>query len=71
MEAVLAPIESFSNTLALFLAEHPLAGEGFTAFVRFMFPALAVLILYRAVRSLLKIPHTPEIWGQQIGRAHV
>ncbi len=64
MEAVLAPIESFSNTLALFLAEHPLAGEGFTAFVRFMFPALAVLILYRAVRSLLKIPHTPEIWGQ-------
>ena len=64
MEAVLAPIESFSSTLALFLAEHPLAGEGFTAFVRFMFPALAVLILYRAVRSLLKIPHTPEIWGQ-------
>lgn len=64
MEAVLAPIESFSNTLALFLAERPLAGEGFTAFVRFMFPALAVLILYRAVRSLLKIPHTPEIWGQ-------
>ena len=34
------------------------------AFVRFLFPALAVLILYRAVRSLLRIPHTPENWGQ-------
>lgn len=64
MEAVLAPVQSFFDALALFLAEHPLAGEGFTAFVRFLFPALAVLILYRAVRSLLKIPHTPEIWGQ-------
>ena len=34
------------------------------AFVRFLFPALAILILYRAVRSLLRIPHTPETWGQ-------
>jgi cell division protein FtsW (lipid II flippase) len=32
--------------------------------VRFVFPVLAVLILLRAVRSLLKIPHTPEVWGQ-------
>ena len=64
MEAVLAPVQSFFDALALFLAEHPLVGEGYTAFVRFLYPALAVLILYRAVRSLLKIPHTPEIWGQ-------
>lgn len=34
------------------------------AFVRFFFPVLAILILYRAIRSLLKIPHTPETWGQ-------
>lgn len=39
-------------------------GEWYMAFVRFLFPALAVLILYRAVRSLLRIPHTPENWGQ-------
>lgn len=47
MEAVLAPVQSFFDALALFLAEHPLVGEGYTAFVRFLYPALAVLILYR------------------------
>jgi len=46
------------------LAEHPLLAEWYMAFVRFLFPVLACLILYRAIRSLLKIPHTPEIWGQ-------
>ena len=34
------------------------------AFVRFLFPVLAFFILYRAIRSLMKIPHTPETWGQ-------
>ena len=34
------------------------------AFVRFLFPVLAVLILFRAIRGLLRIPHTPETWGQ-------
>ena len=52
------------TTLTALLAAHPLAGEWYMAFVRFLFPALAVLILYRAVRSLLRIPHTPENWGQ-------
>jgi cell division protein FtsW (lipid II flippase) len=32
--------------------------------VRFVFPVLALFILLRAIRSLLRIPHTPEIWGQ-------
>ncbi|MEG1657618.1 MAG: FtsW/RodA/SpoVE family cell cycle protein [Oscillibacter sp.] len=52
------------TALTAFLAEHPLVGEGYTAFVRFLFPVLAFLILGRAVRSLLKIPHTPETWAQ-------
>ena len=34
------------------------------AFVRFLFPVLAFFVLYRAIRSLMRIPHTPEIWGQ-------
>ena len=34
------------------------------AFVRFLFPVLAFFVLYRALRSLMRIPHTPEIWGQ-------
>ncbi|MEG1594222.1 MAG: FHA domain-containing protein, partial [Oscillibacter sp.] len=52
------------HALTAFLAAHPLAGEGYTAFVRFFFPVLAFLILGRAVRALLTIPHTPETWGQ-------
>ena len=57
MQMLLDPI------MELLLA-HPLLGEWYMAFVRFLFPALAVLILFRAIRSLLKIPHTPETWGQ-------
>ena len=52
------------DTVTALFAAYPLAVEWYTAFVRFLFPVLAVLILYRAVRSLLKIPRTPETWGQ-------
>ncbi len=54
----------FFAVLTAFLAEHPAFCSWYTAFVRFLFPALAVLILLRAVLSLLRIPHTPETWGQ-------
>ncbi len=64
MEQLTDPIRKLLDQAAALLAEHPMAGEWYTAFVRFLFPVLAVLILFRAVRSLLKIPHTPEIWGQ-------
>ncbi|MCX4372004.1 MAG: FtsW/RodA/SpoVE family cell cycle protein [Dysosmobacter sp.] len=46
------------------LAAYPGVGTFYTAFVRFLFPVLAGVILWRAVRSLLRIPHTPETWGQ-------
>ena len=46
------------------LAQWPLVGVWYSAFVRFLFPVLAFLILFRAVSSLLTIPHTPETWGQ-------
>ena len=57
-------LQTLLDSLTGLLAAYPLAGEWYMAFVRFLFPALAVLILYRAVRSLLRIPHTPENWGQ-------
>ena len=47
----------------IFLSTPELAAW-YTALVRFLFPVLAVLILYRAVRSLLRLPRTPETWGQ-------
>ena len=46
------------------LAAYPAAGLFYTSFVRFLFPILAGAILYRAIRSLLRLPHTPETWGQ-------
>ena len=64
MAAITQPLQELLNALTVLLSAYPLVGEGYTAFVRFLFPALAVLILGRAVRSLLRIPHTPEIWGQ-------
>ena len=46
------------------LAAHPAAGIFYTAFVRVLSPILAGAILWRAVKSLLRVPHTPETWGQ-------
>ena len=46
------------------LAEHPMIGIWYTSIVRLLFPALSVFILFRAIRSLLRIPHAPETWGQ-------
>ena len=51
-------------TLPELLAAYPAAGVFYTSFVRFLFPVLAGAILWRAVRSLLRVPHTPETWGQ-------
>ena len=65
MESTLtAPIQAALDTVTGLLAAYPIVGEWYMAFVRFLFPALAILILYRAVRSLLRIPHTPETWAQ-------
>ena len=50
--------------IAGFLAARPAVGNWYTAIVRFIFPVLAVLILLRAVRSLLRLPTTPETWAQ-------
>lgn len=57
-------LQTWLDGISRFLTEYPQFGIWYTAVVRFLFPLLAFLILYRAVRSLLRIPHTPEIWGQ-------
>jgi len=64
MENLTAPLQVLLDGVTALLAAHPLISAWYTAFVRLLFPVLAVLILYRAVRSLLTIPHTPEVWGQ-------
>ena len=64
MELLTAPLQTLLDGLTGFLTEYPLAEQWYSAVVRFVFPVLAALILIRAIRSLLKIPHTPEVWGQ-------
>lgn len=64
MEQLTAPLQVLLDAVTGLLADYPMAGTWYTAIVRLLFPVLAVLVLYRAVRSLLKIPHTPETWGQ-------
>ena len=56
--------QALLDRLTAWLASYPMVGTWYSAIVRFVFVALAILILLRAVRSLLKIPHTPEVWGQ-------
>ncbi len=57
-------LQALTEGVAALLAEGSPAGMWYTALVRILFPVLAVLILYRAVRSLLRVPHAPEVWGQ-------
>ena len=64
MELITAPMQAALDTVTALLAENPMVGAWYTAIVRWLFPVLAILILYRAVKSLLRIPHTPETWGQ-------
>ena len=56
--------QTILNMLTAFLAENPLVGEWYTTVARFLFPVLAGLILLRAIRSLVRVPHTPETWAQ-------
>ena len=49
--------------LTAWLVANPEAGAWYTTVVRFLFPVLALLILIRAIRSLLTVPHLPEVWA--------
>ena len=51
------------EVLTGFLAEHQVACAWFTSIVRFVFPVLALLILIRTIRSLLRVPCLPEVWA--------
>ena len=57
-------MQELLNQAMAWLAAEPLIAGWYTAIVRLLFPVLSALILVRAIRSLLRIPHTPEIWAQ-------
>lgn len=64
MEGITEPLQTLLDQITALLASYPLAGTWYTAVSRILFPILALLILVRAVRSLMRIPHVPEAWGQ-------
>ena len=41
----------------------PLVGIWYTTVVRFVLPVLGLLILVSAIRSLLSVKHTAEVWA--------
>ncbi len=61
---MLSSFQTLLEQFAALLEAHPALGGWYSTVVRFLFPVLALLILWQAIRSLLQIPHTPEVWGQ-------
>ena len=58
-----AGAQALTGGLAAFLSDQAAVSAWYTAVARFLFPALAILILARTIRSLLTVPHTPEVWA--------
>lgn len=63
MGVVASAPQAIMDRLAAFLAAYPVVAAWYTTVARFVFPILALLILVRAIRSLLSVPHMPEVWG--------
>ena len=63
MEALFALPQQWMDALTGWLAANPQLCGWFTSIVRFVFPVLALLILIRSIRSLLTVPHLPEVWA--------
>ena len=63
MEQLLSAPQALMDRLAALLEAYPLATAWYTAAARFIFPVLALLILARTIRSLVTVPHVPEVWA--------
>lgn len=46
-----------------FLADYPVVAAWYTTIVRFLFPLLVLFLFLRTIRSLLTVPHLPEVWA--------
>jgi len=63
MAALLALPQDLLDRLGALLAQYPQVAGWYTTVVRFLFPVLALLILAGSIRSLLTVPHLPEVWA--------
>ena len=62
MEQLLSAPQALMDQLTALLEAYPLAAAWYTA-ARFVFPILVLLILARTIRSLVTVPHVPEVWA--------
>ncbi len=56
-------LQAGMDGLYSFVQQMPLVGVWYTSVVRFVLPVLGLLILVSAIRSLLSVKHTAEVWG--------
>lgn len=63
MDAILSLPQALMDQLTAFLAAYGVVAAWYTTVARFLFPVLALLILVRSIRSLLTVPHLPEVWA--------
>lgn len=63
LNTVTGYLQAGLDALASLLGGLPGLGEAYTTGVRYVLPVLAVLILTTAIRSLLSVRHTAEIWA--------
>ncbi len=63
MDAILSLPQVVMDRVTVLLTAYPVAAAWYTTLVRFLFPILALLILVGSIRSLLTVPHLPEVWG--------
>jgi len=64
MQDILLRLQEALGHLTDLAGENPQVLWWFFTLVRFVFPILALLILIRAIRGLLRVPHAGERWGQ-------
>ncbi|MCI8856385.1 MAG: FtsW/RodA/SpoVE family cell cycle protein [Clostridiaceae bacterium] len=64
MQQITDILQKILDKVTGFLDTYPLVEAWYTTIVRFVFPILAVLILAGMIRSLLNVPHSPEVWGK-------
>ena len=51
------------DSLYQFVQQVPMVGMWYTTVIRFVLPVLGLLILVTAIRSLLSVKHTAEVWA--------
>lgn len=56
-------LQNGMDALTALVSQNPLVGVWYTTVIRFVLPVLGLMILVAAIRSLLAVKHTAEVWA--------